>query len=206
MTGPACPFCGAAAMPGLGCEACGGTAHDRMVWAAVHGLGLLGRAGPVLHHRPAPALAARLHALLGADYHAAAAGLPPDIPAFAFDLSRDAPRLRAGSYAVIIATRGLAEADAALPALLDAMVAALRPGGSLLFGGDAVGEGGGFSSQAMAAAPGADSFGGFVRRHFGHDCRIRPGRDLPARVLEQAALDLPAQRRIQRDAIFWFQA
>lgn len=210
-----CPFCNHALNIEDDCGHCGATPQDRMAWLALTGLRLLQPHSAVLHHMPGTALARRLHALLGSAYHPT---LPPgmappiaDVPFHLFDPASQAEALAPASYDVIIIGAGLNECGAAVPAVLEGLVAALSRGGSLLFGGDVVDAKGGIVNKelmavAMGGPAGASSFAGMVKRQFRRECRLRLGMGLTTAKAEAAAVPSHLLRRITPQALFWVQA
>lgn len=209
-----CPFCAQPVLVADDCEACGGTVQDRVAWLALTALRLTHPGATILHHMPRPAIARRLYALFGSQYHAT---IPPgaeppvaDVVFHAFDPVTQAEALQPGGYRLIIIGDGLKSAGAAAPAVLEALANALAPGGSLLFGGDVVTADGGIASPELAAVTvggrGASSFAGLVRRQFKRDCRIRAGVDIANAVIEKASVQPALLRRVTPQTLFWYQA
>ncbi|MBU8547280.1 MULTISPECIES: class I SAM-dependent methyltransferase [Roseomonadaceae] len=211
---PHCPYCGAPVAVDATCEVCGSTVADRILWVMLTGLNLLKADGPVLHHMPSAVVARRLYALLGSNYHPTIAPgtAPPTnaVPFHEFEPAGQAEALAPGSYALIIIADGLMDIGAAVPAVLEAFSHALRPGGSLLFGGDIVDDHGRVVSVPLATAisPGqeAPSFASIVRRQFGRECRARLGQQIRERIVEAAGLSASQMRRVTPQALFWYQS
>jgi hypothetical protein len=210
-----CPFCAQHLEIADDCGSCGGTVQDRVAWLALTTLRLMQPGATILHHMPRAALARRLYALFGPQYHAT---IPPgteppvpDIAFHAFDPATQATDLASASYRIIIIGAGLNQAGAAVPATLEALANALTPGGSLLFGGDVVDADGAIANKelavvAMAGRTGVSSFAGMVRRQFKRDCRIRAGIDLSNATIDQAGVQPALMRRVTPQTLFWYQA
>jgi hypothetical protein len=210
-----CPFCAHVLELEEDCDHCGATPQDRLAWLALTGLRLLQPNATVLHHLPGTALARRLHALLGPTYHPTLPpGVAPPIADFAFHLfdpASQAEALAPGSYQVIIIGAGLNDCGAAVPSVLEALVAALSRGGSLLFGGDVVDAQGGIANKdlaavAMSGPAGASSFAGMVKRQFRRECRLRLGMGLTNAMADATAVPPHLLRRVTPQALFWIQA
>lgn len=165
-----------------------------------------------MQHAPSAPMARRMRAWLGDGYHPTLAPQQPaptsDVPFQVFDPSKGIATLPLASYNLIIMATGLYDSGAALPALLDGLVRGLTPGGSLLFGGDAVDEEGRIANGALVAADrgGIGSFSGLVRRQFKRDCRIGVGMGLSNGMVEAAGLEISVLRRISPRTLFWYQA
>jgi hypothetical protein len=212
-TGPksTCPYCGSPVAVDEDCQACGATVADRVLWATVQDLGLAKAGSRFLHHMPSAPVARRFYALLGANYVATLApgtAAPcTDVPFHSLDPVHEATALQAGSFDLIAIAQGLRAADAAAPAVLAALAAALAPGGSLLFGGDIVDENGRMTGTAAGAPDDAGrvAFATLVRRQFGRECRIRPGLQLRDNAVEAAGISAGLLRRVTPRTLFWYQ-
>ena len=184
-----------------------------MTWAIICGLRLVRPGARVLHHLPSPAIASRLYALLGGRYHPTA---PPGskpymnhVPFYAFDLTSDSQLMREGYYDLAVFARGLGALGAAALPTLDLIMRGLTPGGSLLFGGDIVAEDRTVAGEDRVAPDGgakAQPFASLVIKHFGQSCRVRPGDDISADLVESFGLSLAQMRRVGPDVLFWRQA
>lgn len=209
-----CPYCGAGVVTDMQCDGCGSTVADRILWVMVTELKLLQAGGAVLHHMPTAVSARRFYALLGSNYHPTVVpGMAPptgELPFHEFEPAGQAEALAPNSYGLIIIANGLMDIGAAVPAVLESLSQALRPGGSLLFGGDIVDEQGRVISAPLAAAasPGTEtpSFASIVRRQFGRECRVRLGQQIRDRVVEAAGLSPSQLRRVTPQSLFWYQS
>jgi hypothetical protein len=212
---PTCSFCAHPVGIDEDCAHCGATVQDRVAWLLLTGMRLVTPAAKVLHHLPSGPLARRMAAWLGSNYHATlpANATPPaaDVPFHAFDPASQAQALTPASYDIIIIGRGLQAAGAGVPKVLEGLTQAVKPGGSLLFGGDIVDDEGRITSRELAAAvmggrAGVSSFAGLVRRQFKRACRIAPGPGLSSAMIGAAGLHPSLLRRISPRSFFWYQA
>jgi hypothetical protein len=210
-----CPFCTHNLDANLECTICEASAQDRFTWLAVTKLRLASPGTKVMHHAPSAPMARRMRAWLGDGYRPTLApqqpAPTPDVSFQPFDPSDRTTTFPPISYDLIIIAKGLYNSGAALPALLDGLARALIPGGSMLFGGDAVDEEGRIANMELAAEiaatrGGANSFSRLVRWQFKRDCRIGVGMGLSNGMLEAAGLQTNLLRRISPRTLFWYQA